>query len=142
MVDLSESALQRPTKSYSLSAVHVIARGNLSPSQKLSIALEVEDTVRSVKGIKTASTIIGGGGDIGQMMMTDGGGRSDEIAMMMIELNPVHERQHADILRQEILDKTSSIPGVFVEAYKVERKPESGKDIQIELTSLNNYKLK
>ena len=122
--------------------VHVIARGNLSPSQKLSIALEVEDTVRSVKGIKTASTIIGGGGDIGQMMMTDGGGRSDEIAMMMIELNPVHERQHADILRQEILDKTSSIPGVFVEAYKVERKPESGKDIQIELTSLNNYKLK
>ena len=40
--------------------VHVIARGNLSPSQKLSLALEVEDTVRSVKGIKTASSIIGG----------------------------------------------------------------------------------
>ena len=68
--------------------VHVIARGNLSPSQKLTLALEVEDTVRSVKGIKTASTIIGGG-SVDQMIMSDAESRSDEIAMMMIELNPV-----------------------------------------------------
>lgn len=120
--------------------VHVIARGNLSPSQKLSLALEVEDTVRSVKGIKTASSIIGGG-SVDQMIMNDSESRSDEIAMMMIELNPVHERRHADILREEILKKTSSIPGIFVEAYKIERKPESGKDIQLELTSLNNSEL-
>ena len=120
--------------------VHVIARGNLSPSQKLSLALEVEDTVRSVKGIKTASSIIGGG-SVDQMIMSDAESRSDEIAMMMIELNPVHERRHADILREEILKKTSSIPGIFVEAYKIERKPESGKDIQLELTSLNNNEL-
>ena len=120
--------------------VHVIARGNLSPSQKLSLALEVEDTVRSVKGIKTASSIIGGG-SVDQMIMSDAESRSDEIAMMMIELNPVHERRHADILREEILKRTSSIPGIFVEAYKIERKPESGKDIQLELTSLNNSEL-
>jgi len=120
--------------------VHVIARDNLSPSQKLSLALEVEDTVRSVKGIKTASSIIGGG-SVDQMIMSDAESRSDEIAMMMIELNPVHERRHADILREEILKKTSSIPGIFVEAYKIERKPESGKDIQLELTSLNNNEL-
>ena len=120
--------------------VHVIARGNLSPSQKLTLALEVEDTVRSVKGIKTASSIIGGG-SVDQMIMSDAESRSDEIAMMMIELNPVHERRHADILREEILKKTSSIPGIFVEAYKIERKPESGKDIQLELTSLNNSEL-
>ena len=120
--------------------VHVIARGNLSPSQKLTLALEVEDTVRSVKGIKTASSIIGGG-SVDQMIMNDSESRSDEIAMMMIELNPVHERRHADILREEILKKTSSIPGIFVEAYKIERKPESGKDIQLELTSLNNSEL-
>ena len=120
--------------------VHVIARGNLSPSQKLTLALEVEDTVRSVKGIKTASTIIGGG-SVDQMIMSDAESRSDEIAMMMIELNPVQERRHADILREEILKKTSSIPGIFVEAYKIERKPESGKDIQLELTSSNNIEL-
>ena len=120
--------------------VHVIARGNLSPSQKLVLALEVEDTVRSVKGIKTASSMIGGG-SVDQMIMSDAESRSDEIAMMMIELNPVHERRHADILREEILKKTSSIPGIFVEAYKIERKPESGKDIQLELTSLNNSEL-
>ena len=120
--------------------VHVIARGNLSPSQKLALALEVEDTVRSVKGIKTASSMIGGG-SVDQMIMSDAESRSDEIAMMMIELNPVNERRHADILREEILKKTSSIPGIFVEAYKIERKPESGKDIQLELTSLNNSEL-
>ena len=33
------------------------------------------------------------------------------------------------------------LPGVIVEAYKIERKPESGKDIQIELTSSNNIEL-
>lgn len=120
--------------------VHVIARGNLSPSQKLTLALEVEDTVRSVKGIKTASSIIGGG-SVDQMIMSDTESRSDEIALMMIELDPVDERRHADILREEILKKTSSIPGIFVEAYKIERKPESGKDIQLELTSLNNSEL-
>ena len=120
--------------------VHIIARGNLSPSQKLGIALDVENIVRKVDGIKTTSTLIGGA-SAEQMIMTDGESRSDEIAMMMIELKPVHERSHADILRQEILEKTSMLPGVIVEAYKVERKPESGKDIQIELTSSNNFQL-
>jgi len=120
--------------------VHIIARGNLSPNQKLGIALDVENTVRTVDGIKTTSTLIGGA-SAEQMIMSDGESRSDEIAMMMIELKPVHERRHADILRQEILEKTSLLPGVIVEAYKVERKPESGKDIQIELTSSNNFQL-
>ena len=120
--------------------VHIIARGNLSPSQKLGIALDVENIVRKVDGIKTTSTLIGGV-SAEQMIMTDGESRSDEIAMMMIELKPVHDRSHADILRQEILEKTSLLPGVIVEAYKVERKPESGKDIQIELTSSNNFQL-
>jgi len=120
--------------------VHIIARGNLSPSQKLGIALDVEDIVRTVDGIKTTSTLIGGA-SAEQMIMNDGESRSDEIAMMMIELKPVHERRHADILRQEILEKTSILPGVIVESYKVERKPESGKDIQIELTSSNNLQL-
>ena len=120
--------------------VHIIARGNLSPSQKLGIALDVENIVRKVDGIKTTSTLIGGA-SAEQMIMTDGESRSDEIAMMMIELKPVHERSHADILRQEILENTSMLPGVIVEAYKVERKPESGKDIQIELTSSDNFQL-
>ena len=120
--------------------VHIIARGNLSPSQKLGIALDVENMVRTVDGIKTTSTLIGGA-SAEQMIMSDGESRSDEIAMMMIELKPVHERRHADILRQEILEKTSLLPGVIVEAYKVERKPESGKDIQIELTSSSNFQL-
>ena len=120
--------------------VHIIARGNLSPNQKLGIALDVENMVRTVDGIKTTSTLIGGA-SAEQMIMSDGESRSDEIAMMMIELKPVHERRHADILRQEILEKTSLLPGVIVEAYKVERKPESGKDIQIELTSSNNFQL-
>ena len=120
--------------------VHIIARGNLSPSQKLGIALDVENIVRTVNGIKTTSTLIGGE-SAEQMIMSDSESRSDEIAMMMIELKPVHERRHADILRQEILEKTSILPGVIVESYKVERKPESGKDIQIELTSSNNFQL-
>ena len=120
--------------------VHTIARGNLSPSQKLEIALDVENLVRKIEGIKTTSTIIGGA-SAEQMIMSNGESRSDEIATMMIELKPVKEREHADNIRQQILKKTSLLPGVIIEAYKVERKPESGKDIQIELTSSNNIEL-
>ncbi|RPF90649.1 MAG: efflux RND transporter permease subunit [Rhizobiales bacterium TMED168] len=120
--------------------VHTIARGNLSPSQKLEIALDVENLVRKIEGIKTTSTIIGGA-SAEQMIMSDSESRSDEIATMMIELKPVKEREHADNIRQQILKKTSLLPGVIVEAYKIERKPESGKDIQIELTSSNNIEL-
>ena len=120
--------------------VHTIARGNLSPSQKLEIALDVENLVRKIEGIKTTSTIIGGA-SAEQMIMSDSESRSDEIATMMIELKPVKERKHADNIRQQILKKTSLLPGVIVEAYKIERKPESGKDIQIELTSSNNIEL-
>ena len=120
--------------------VHTIARGNLSPSQKLEIALDVENLVRKIEGIKTTSTIIGGA-SAEQMIMSNGESRSDEIATMMIELKPVKEREHADNIRQQILKKTSLLPGVIIEAYKVERKPESGKDIQIELTSSNNFEL-
>ena len=120
--------------------VHTIARGNLSPSQKLEIALDVENLVRKIEGIQTTSTIIGGA-SAEQMIMSDSESRSDEIATMMIELKPVKEREHADNIRQQILKKTSLLPGVIVEAYKIERKPESGKDIQIELTSSNNIEL-
>ena len=82
---------------------HVFAGPVLEP---IDIALDVENMVRTVDGIKTTSTLIGGA-SAEQMIMSDGESRSDEIAMMMIELKPVHERRHADILRQEILEKTS-----------------------------------
>lgn len=122
--------------------VHISARGNLSPNEKLDLSVEVEEMVRSINGVKSVATNIGGGGDLDVMQAAFGeGGRTDEIALLMLELNPVHERRTADEIKEEILSSTASIPGLIVEAYKIERKPESGKDIQLELTSNNGKNL-
>jgi len=67
--------------------------------------------------------------------MGGSGNRTDQIASLMIELHPVHERRSADKIKEDILKQTKLIAGIIVEAYKIENKPDTGKDIQIEITS-------
>ena len=55
----------------------------------------------------------------------------------MVELKPVHERRSADKIKDDILSKSKLLPGIIVEAYKIENKPDTGKDIQMEITSNN-----
>ena len=55
--------------------------------------------------------------------MGGSGNRTDQIASLMIELHPVHERRSADEIKQDILSQTKLIAGIIVEAYKIENKP-------------------
>ena len=73
--------------------------------------------------------------------MGGSGNRTDQIASLMVELKPVHERRSADKIKDDILSKSKLLPGIIVEAYKIENKPDTGKDIQMEITSNNKNNL-
>ncbi len=116
--------------------VHVNARGNLSPKEKLDLSVDVESIVMNIDGVDRVLTSIGSGDGFNVMSAMGGSGnRTDQIASLMIELHPVHERRSADKIKEDILKQTKLIAGIIVEAYKIENKPDTGKDIQIEITS-------
>ncbi|MEC7831071.1 MAG: efflux RND transporter permease subunit [Pseudomonadota bacterium] len=122
--------------------VHVNARGNLSPEEKLDLSVDVEEIVMNVDGVDRVLTSIGSGDGFNVMSAMGGSGnRTDQIASLMIELYPVHERRSADEIKQDILNQTKFIAGIIVEAYKIENKPDTGKDIQLEITSSNSQNL-
>ena len=118
--------------------VHVNARGNLSPEEKLDLSIDVESIVMNIDGVDRVLTSIGSGDGFNVMSAMGGSGnRTDQIASLMIELHPVHERRSADKIKEDILNQTKLIAGIIVEAYKIENKPDTGKNIQIEITSSN-----
>ena len=122
--------------------VHVNARGNLSPEEKLDLSIDVEEIVMGTDGVDRVLTSIGSGDGFNVYSAMGGSGnRTDQIASLMVELKPVHERRSADKIKDDILSKSKLLPGIIVEAYKIENKPDTGKDIQMEITSNNKNNL-
>ena len=122
--------------------VHVNARGNLSPEEKLNLSVDVEEIVMTTDGVDRVLTSIGSGDGFNVYSAMGGSGnRTDQIASLMVELKPVHERRSADKIKDDILSKSKLLPGIIVEAYKIENKPDTGKDIQMEVTSNNQDNL-
>ena len=122
--------------------VHVNARGNLSPEEKLKLSINVEKIVMNVDGVERVLTSIGSGDGFNVYSAMGGSGnRNDQIASLMVELEPVHERRSADKIKNDILTNAKLLPGIIVEAYKIENKPDTGKDIQLEITSNNQENL-
>ena len=122
--------------------VHVNARGNLSPEEKLDLSVDVEEIVMTTDGVDRVLTSIGSGDGFNVYSAMGGSGnRTDQIASLMVELKPVHERRSADKIKDDILINSKLLPGIIVEAYKIENKPDTGKDIQMEVTSNNQDNL-
>ncbi len=117
----------------------VSARGNLSTEHKSDLTRDVEDLLASVDGIKDHIAFIGAkGGSPG------GGLRSappDMISYMLIEMEPYHTRRGGEIILDEVRQRAKLIPGIYVQATKVEEGPPTGKEVQIEITSNNREKL-
>ncbi len=117
--------------------VIVGARGNLSAQEMRDLTVDVEKIVSRVDGIKTVYTrsgITGGG------LFSDT--RSDMVGRIFVEFDDWQSRTRSgwDIL-QDLRDQTSSLPGIIVEVHERDQGPEDGKDIQIELASLNEQAL-
>ncbi len=126
-----------------LAYVLVSGRGNLSAAESRDLVIEVEDIVREVEGIRsvftTTQTPAGGFGP------SAGSGTGelppDLIGQILIQLKPWEVRRPGLEILQEIRERTASVPGLRIEVRERQDGPPTGKDVQIELSSLFYDKL-
>lgn len=119
--------------------VLVTGRGNMSVNEIDALVREVENQILQTKGIRNAvaSAIAGGGGGGG----TDISGVQDKPADVIGEINIELEdyccrRQAIDIF-DEIRTRTAELAGIAVEIRKIEGGPPTGKDLRLEVKSIN-----
>ncbi len=118
--------------------VIVSGRGNLSVDEARDLVIEVEDVVRTVPGIRalltTTQTVGAGssgpGGNAGALP-------PDMIGQILIELAPWEQRKPGREILEEVRRRTASISGLRIEVKAREDGPPTGKDIQIELSSIS-----
>jgi len=115
--------------------VYVRARGNLGTSQQLALTREVEARVVKVDGIKTYATAAGkssNGGAFGNQDVP-----ADVIGTIQLELRPVGHRKPWKELNKELDAVVADVPGIYVEVRPLEGGPQSGKDIRLQITSMD-----
>lgn len=115
--------------------VYVRARGNLGIAQQLALTREVEARVVKVDGIKTYATAAGkasNGGAFGNQDVP-----ADVIGTIQLELRPVGQRKSWKMLNKELDAVVADMPGIYVEVRPLEGGPQSGKDIRLQITSVD-----
>ncbi len=118
-------------------SVFVSARGNIGAEEARDLAIEVEEIILNIDGVQSAFMGTGTGGGGGGISFGDGGGPSDEIGNIFVQLEPYGERRPGTQIIQEMRERTADIPGLRVEIRQQEQGPPTGKDIQLELTSFS-----
>lgn len=114
----------------SFTTMSIRAQGNLTVEEKIELVKSVEERLAVIPEVKSFYVSTNGFG---------GGSRPrDEIAGVLLEL--LHSRDR-ELTSTESLDKvrahTGDIPGIIVQVNKIENGPPVGKDVQIELSSIN-----
>lgn len=109
--------------------VLVLARGNLSETEKIRLTEEVS---RKVAGHPAIEHIY--------LQTGPGLGRSTDlppetVGQVGIDLKPYTERDHSQIVLGELREMVRGVPGVLVEVRQREGGPPVGKDVQIEISS-------
>ena len=117
--------------------VYVSARGNMSSRESRILVGEVEKHVLGVRGIKDVVAIsapsgVGTGGVGGD----DQNKPSDAIGTISIELDDYCCRRKAKEIFADIRGLTNDIPGVRVSVQKVEGGPPTGKDVNLQISSI------
>ena len=109
----------------------VLARGNMSPDQKIAIVRDVAERVQDHPGIESFYLQTG-----------PGFGRSNQlpaetIGQVSLDLIDYTERKHSRDIQEELRDLVQDVPGVVIEVRQPENGPPVGKDVQVELTAAN-----
>nr|WP_321444884.1 efflux RND transporter permease subunit [uncultured Cohaesibacter sp.] len=124
-----------------IAMVYVSARGNMSALESRALVKAVEDQVLQVKGIRdvvtnSAPSGVSAGGSMGDIGGNDAR-PSDAIGTINMELDDFCCRRPAAEIFEEIRNRTASIPGIKVSVHKVEGGPPTGKDVNLQITSVN-----
>ena len=121
-----------------MAMVHVLARGNLSLTEKDALVRRVEERVQGFREIKSVFTSIGGGGGGSGF---GGSTPADAIGTIQIEMRPAAEkwegRRSGNAVLDEIRQRTAEMPGLRTEVAAQEGGPSQGKPIQIEIAGQN-----
>lgn len=114
--------------------VKVRMRGNLSIDEMDAQVRKVEQRILGVDGIKTmtARSNISFQGD---------GITEDTHGLIQLEFMDWQERPPGNEIIAEIERRTADLPGILVEVQELEAGPPTGKDIQIEISSLRSQLL-
>jgi multidrug efflux pump len=117
--------------------VFVRARGNLSPAEQYQLAVQVENRLDEIDGIRGYFTTAGSAA--GQGSFNDGvsGAPSDAVARIFIEFYPYGQRRDGREILADIREAVADIPGLVTEVRPFENGPPVGKDVQVELRSDN-----
>jgi len=119
-------------------SVFVSARGNLAADEARDLVIEIEDIMLDIDGVSSSFTNTrssGGGG--GGVSIGGSSAPRDEIGRFFIQLLPYEQRRPGREILREMRERTANIPGLRVEVRQQEQGPPTGKDIQIELRSIN-----
>ncbi len=115
--------------------VYVHARGNMSIKEQDVLVREVENRVLEFDDFSTVYTRSGkrdqDGNDISE----------DVIGIITLEFKDWLERRPADVVLPQIREATADLAGIEVETRKEENGPPTGKDVQVQITSLYSEKL-
>lgn len=107
------------------------ARGNLSVKEQDTLLQEVEHEVMSIGDeIKVAYARSGGAAGKNQEEQAE-----DVVGSIQVELSDWTQRRSSDEIIEEIRQKVSKIAGVIIEIQTERKGPQSGKPIQIEISS-------
>lgn len=118
--------------------LQIHARGNLSIYEKDDLVKEVEQVVLElVEEKKEIKTIYSRSGITGQSEEAE-----DIIGQIQLEFEQWQKRRSATVILNDILERSSKIVGITVEARKAEEGPSVGKPIQIQLSSRYTEKLR
>ena len=114
--------------------VGVRAQGNLSIDEQRNITFKVQNVVANVAGVSQVYGYSKGGG----MVMYGTDISRDEISSFLVELHPRAERDRGSTeVFEEIRQRTSGMPGIYVGAEEMETGPPTGKSIQLQISSPN-----
>jgi len=117
--------------------VQVQARGDLSIFERDQLVRQVEERMLSVGELKSVYSRT-----FGANAQSDGSMPEDVIGVIQLELINWRERKEAKEIVPILREKASGIPGIKVQVREQESGPSSGKPVQIEISGLDNTKLK
>lgn len=117
-------------------SVLVHSRGNYSVWEEKDLVAEVEERLLDIEGLDVVYSTAGG--NIGQSNEEIA---NDVIGQIQLALKDWNKRPSAAAIEEEIRNKTGDIAGLQVEVREQQDGPQSGKDIQIELSSRHPEKL-
>jgi len=115
------------------------ARGNTTPKADLEIAMEMENRIEGIDGIKNIYTVAG---SVGGNNVVTADFPADTAVIIYPELEPYAERRKTIEIMDDLRAAVSDMPGLIVEVSAESQGPPIGKDIAIQLTSENLGALK